>query len=261
MPFLDNITPVILTYNEAPNIGRVLDKLTWAGEVVVVDSGSDDGTLEILSRYPNVRRVHRPFDQHARQWNFAVMETGITRAWVLALDADYVLTDALIREIDALQPPEDIAGYETRFRYCVQGAPLRGTLYPPVTALFRRDGAQYEQDGHTQRVRLRGRIGKLQGYIDHDDRKPLSRWLWAQERYAGLEAEVLLNTRWSHLRLQDRLRRAMVVTPWLVPLYCLTVGRGLLDGWPGVYYALQRGVAETVLTLKLIEARLSRGRR
>lgn len=45
----------------------------------------------------------------------------------------------------------------------------------------------------------------------------------------------------------------MVVTPWLVPIYCLTVGKGFKDGWHGLYYAVQRGMAEAVLSLKLME--------
>ena len=85
---LADITPVILTYNEAANIGRSLERLTWAGQVVIVDSGSTDETLAIAGRFPNVRTVHRPFDSHARQWRFAVEETGISSDWLLRLDAD-----------------------------------------------------------------------------------------------------------------------------------------------------------------------------
>ena len=58
---LADITPVILTCNEAANIGRSLERLTWATRIVVVDSGSTDGTLDIVTRFPNVRAVHRPF--------------------------------------------------------------------------------------------------------------------------------------------------------------------------------------------------------
>ena len=258
--FLDRVTPIVLTYNEAPNIARVLDTLSWAGEVVVVDSGSDDGTLDLLRGYGNVRCLHRPFDTHADQWNFALHETGIGTEWVLALDADYVATDALVSELAALAPETGVGGYRARFRYCVAGIPLRGSVYPPVTVLYRREAARYVQDGHTQRVQVAGAVHSLRHPMLHDDRKPLSRWLWAQDRYASLEAAVLLATPWRALRTQDRLRRLLVITPWLVPLYCLTVGRGALDGWPGLHYALQRGVAEAVLALKLIETRIARGK-
>lgn len=253
--FLARITPVLLTFNEAPNIGRVLDKLTWASEVLVVDSGSDDETLEILRRYINVRCVYRRFDSHAAQWNFAISEAGVLTDWVLALDADYVLTDQLLSEIAVLDPDVGYVGFRTRFRYCVAGKPLRGALYPAVTTLFVRLKGRYAQVGHTQRITLDGIVTSLNGFIDHDDRKPLARWLWAQDRYSALEAEWLLDKPLSELRIQDRLRRMLLITPWLVPLYCLTVKRGAFDGWAGLYYALQRGVAEAVLALKLIEHR------
>ena len=93
---LQNITPLILTYNEAPNIGRTLEQLRWARDIVVVDSFSNDETLEIVSRFPQVRIYQREFDSHEKQWNFGLKETGISLEWVLALDADYVLTEEFL---------------------------------------------------------------------------------------------------------------------------------------------------------------------
>ena len=110
---LADITPVILTYNEAANIGRSLERLAWAREVVVVDSGSTDETLAIAARFSNVRTVHRPFDTHAEQWRFATGETGVATDWVLRLDADYLMDQALHDEIAALAPVADLAAYES----------------------------------------------------------------------------------------------------------------------------------------------------
>ena len=62
---LDVITPVILTYNEAPNIGRTLSKLSWAKRMVVIDSGSTDATLEIVRATPRTEVIYRPFDNFA----------------------------------------------------------------------------------------------------------------------------------------------------------------------------------------------------
>jgi len=253
---LDRITPLILTWNEEANIARTLEKLRWAREVVVVDSGSTDGTRSICEAFSNVRMVVRPFDNHATQWNFGLKETGIASDWVLALDADYVLTDASIDEMQSLLPAKSIAGYRMRFRYCVYGRLLSGTLYPPVTGLYRREAAHYVQDGHTQRVAVNGEVGELGAFVLHDDRKPLGRWLGAQDRYAQLECDLLATRSWGELRWQDRMRKLMIVTPWLVPIYCLTVGRGYRDGWHGLFYAVQRGVAEAVLSLKLMEKKL-----
>jgi hypothetical protein len=183
-------------------------------------------------------------------------EAGIASEWVLALDADYVLTDELVEELRLLTPSDDTLACRMRFRYCINGRPLSGSLYPPVAALYRRRCAHYVQDGHTQRLLVDGKVGELQAFALHDDRKSLGRWLTAQDRYARLECDLLLGKAWADLRWQDRLRRLMFVTPWLVPIYCLTVGKGFMDGWHGLFYAVQRGVAEAILSLKLMEARL-----
>src|SRR6266700_2999353 len=101
---LDQITPLILTYNEAFNIGRTLDGLRWASDIVVVDSFSDDETLEIIANFPQARVFQRKFDTFAGQCNFGLKETGISTEWVLNLDADYVLTADVIEELSSLKP-------------------------------------------------------------------------------------------------------------------------------------------------------------
>src|ERR1051325_9934761 len=100
----DQITPLILTYNEAPNIARSLAALSWAKDIVVVDSFSDDDTVAIAKSVPYVRVFQRAFDNHRNQWEFGLKETGITTPWVLALDADYVVSEELVAELDQLQP-------------------------------------------------------------------------------------------------------------------------------------------------------------
>src|SRR5215216_552975 len=101
---LDQITPLVLTYNEAPNIARALGALSWARDIVVVDSFSDDDTVAIAKSFPRVRVFQRAFDSHRNQWDFGLKETGISTPWVLALDADYVVSDELIDELKKLQP-------------------------------------------------------------------------------------------------------------------------------------------------------------
>ena len=256
--FLAQVTPVVLTFNEAPNVGRVLDQLTAFYEVLVLDSGSDDGTQDIVARYPNTRTVTRRFDSHSAQWNFAIHECGITTQWVLALDADYVLPDDFLDELSRLSPTEDVAGYQVSFTYCVFGKALSATLYPPVVALLRHRSAHYVQDGHTQRAKVEGAVGALRARVFHDDRKSLVRWLSSQSKYADEEVELLLVRPARSLRLQDRIRRMIVVAPWLVPLHFLVVRGGIRDGWPGIYYAMQRSVAESILALRLLERRYIR---
>jgi glycosyltransferase involved in cell wall biosynthesis len=253
---LDAITAVVLTYNEAPNIGRTLENLRSLARVVVVDSFSTDGTAELVRRFPNADLYQRPFDSHAEQWNFAIAQTGIKTPWILALDADYQVTAAAREEIARLDPPTDVAGYASRFVYCVFGKPLRGTAYPSVTALYRRGLGHYVQDGHTQRVVVDGRIESLAAPLLHDDRKPLSRWLASQDRYMVLEAQKLRASPWRDLRPADALRRMIVASPIVMLLYCLLVKGNILDGRAGMYYAMQRMLAECLLSARMLESEL-----
>lgn len=246
---LNCITPVILTFNEAPNIERTLNHLTWAKKIVVIDSHSTDETLDILKYYPQVQVFQRQFDTHANQWNYGLQQ--VQTEWILSLDADYNLTDALVQEISTLsQSAAD--SYSARFQYCVFGQPLRGAILPPRTVLFRKNKATYVDDGHTQLLQVDGSTEMLLGYIRHDDRKPLSRWLWAQDRYALLEAQKLRATPLDQLGWNDRIRRHKVIAPLLVLLYCLILRRGILDGRAGWYYAFQRMLAETLLSIHLL---------
>jgi glycosyltransferase involved in cell wall biosynthesis len=248
---LDQITPLILTYNEAPNIARTLTSVSWAKDIVVVDSFSDDDTLEIATSFPRVRVFQRKFDSHRNQWEFGLKETQIATAWVLALDADYVLSDELIEELKNLNPDNQTCGYRANFIYCINGKKLHSGIYPPVTVLYRRDAATYVQDGHTQRVALGGDIQDLSSPIFHDDRKSLKIWFNAQARYSELEAQKLRAASRAELNFPDRLRRWRFVMPPAMFVYCLFVRGGILDGRAGFYYALQRAMAELMLSQRL----------
>ncbi|EKV00169.1 glycosyl transferase [Leptolyngbya sp. PCC 7375] len=248
---LNQITPVILTYNEEPNIERTLKKLDWAERIIVVDSFSTDATLDILTKYPKVDVFKRKFDSHSPQWNYGLDQ--VETDWILSLDSDYVLPDELIAEIAELNPEDSVDGYFARFKYCVFGKPLRGTILPPRQILSRKDRSSYINDGHTQLLQVKGESGYLKNYIHHDDRKALSRWLWAQDRYMLIEVDKLRHTPNSELSLGDRIRKWKVLAPFIILLYCLILRGGILDGWYGYYYAFQRMFAEILLSLRLIE--------
>ncbi len=253
--FTERVTPLVLTYNEAANLGRTLGQLTSFPNVLVLDSFSDDETVAIARSYPNVTLVQRAFDSFADQCNFGLSQ--IETPWVLSLDADYVLTDEVIAEVRALQPDEATAGFRVSFRYCVFGRPLRSTIYPARTVLYRRERAHYRNEGHGHRVQVEGVIVSLQNRIRHDDRKPLGRWLESQDRYMQIEARTLLQTAPAELNFADRLRKRVVVAPPAVFLYLLFVRGLILDGWPGWFYVFQRTLAETLLSLRLIIQRNS----
>ena len=250
---LEQITPLILTYNEAPNIGRTLERLRWAGDVVILDSFSDDETLEIVSQFPNVRVFQRPFDDFASQWSFGLTQTGMLTEWVLGIDADFIITDESIDELKSLHPAATTDGYKAPLTYCIHGTQLRSGLLPPLTVLYRRSVVSFAADGHAYRVLLKGEVGMLKSPILHDDRKALRRWVEAQQKYTELEGRKLLASDPHQLSFSDRLRRLRIVAPTAVLVYCLIVRGGVLDGWPGFYYAFQRMFAEVLLSLYLLE--------
>ena len=225
---LDDITPLVITYNEAPNIARTLDRLVWARRIVVIDSGSTDETMEIVRSYPQAEVIHRPFDDFASQCNFGI--TQVATAWVLSLDADYELSDALVTELRNLHPVASIAGYRARFIYRIYGRPLRGTLYPPRTVLYRKHRALYRNEGHGHRVVITGEIAPLSAVIFHDDRKPLARWIASQQRYARQEAEHLLASDPKALGRTDRIRLAGLAGAGR-GLHLHTHLQGLPAGW------------------------------
>ncbi len=249
------ISALILTYNEDPNIERTLESLHWVNEIVVVDSGSTDRTLEILARYSAVKVIHRHFDDHAAQCNFGILHCS--NPWILSLDADYILSKELITELQLWKPEHGIQAWYTSFQYVVCGRTLHGTLYPPRAVLFRSGECSYVRDGHAHRLIVSGPTRSFRYRILHDDRKPLERWTADQMRYARREAAKLLYESVGSLRIQDRIRGWIVVAPLLTFFYTYFAKGLWRDGSAGLYYCFQRVFAELLLSLCLLECRLS----
>jgi glycosyltransferase involved in cell wall biosynthesis len=252
----EQVGVLILTHDEGPNIERTLSKLEWAKRILIIDSGSTDETLDVGRGHPQVEVIHRAFDNFANQCNFGLSRIGTH--WVLSLDADYELSDALIDELRALTPDPDVGGYQARFVYRIYGRSLRGTLYSPRIVLYRKEKAAYQNEGHAHRVIVEGRVLPLTGPIYHDDRKSLARWFISQQRYAQLEAKHLLSAERAELSRIDRMRLLAGPAPFAAFFYTLIIKRCLLDGWAGWFYALQRMLAENMLALEIAEQKLQR---
>ena len=85
------LTAMVITYNEEENIARTLESIRWVDQILVIDSGSTDKTLEIISRYPQARIVTRTFTTFAEQCNFGLGH--VDTEWVLSIDADYIFPE------------------------------------------------------------------------------------------------------------------------------------------------------------------------
>jgi len=250
---LDHVTPVLLTHNEVQNIARTLSRLAWARDIVVVDSGSTDGTLAVLASLPNVRVFKRNFDSHGNQWRYAVEETQIATDWILRLDADYQVSDALVAEIAGLDPNAPVSAYRISFDYAIFSRKLLSSLYPANTVLLRQGSFSIRDKGHTEAWAVNGPVATLSGAIIHDDWKASGQWLVGQARYMQRELDYLHVDKGGFVRW---LRLRPPLMPIAVFLYCL-FGRCLLfNGRAGIFYALQRMVAEAALSLMVLEEKL-----
>ncbi|MFM7606397.1 MAG: glycosyltransferase family 2 protein, partial [Prosthecobacter sp.] len=187
-------------------------------------------------------------------WNQGV--DACSTHWVLSLDADYVLCSGFEDELVGLKKDTTQDAFYASFRYLVFGKPLRSCLYPPRAVLFRRDRCRYVPDGHTQMLRVSGSSADLKTKIDHDDRKPLSRWFSSQDKYALLEVQKLAST--TQPSLQDKVRGTMLLGPIAVFIHTLLVHRTILDGPHGWFYAFQRTLAEIMLSLRLLEKKIGK---
>jgi glycosyltransferase involved in cell wall biosynthesis len=238
-----NITPVILTYNEEPNIGPTLASLAWASRVVVVDSGSADRTPEIARSFANVEWHVREFDSHGAQWSYAVQETSIDTRYILALDADMRPGPGFQDELARFTEQTGQAAI-VPFEYRVHGRPLLGSIYPPQVRVFTKEDIRIEQRGHTQVFRSTAPLYRFRSKLIHEDHKPFSRWLANQLQYASLEAERIRNA--PTTSFIDRLRRSGV-SPAIWGGYAYLRAGGPFKGPASRAYAQERMVFEALL--------------
>ena len=230
------MTPVsatVITFNEADRIGACLASLAFCDEIVVVDSGSTDGTRGIAEAH-GARVLLRPFDGFRRQKQFAVEQA--THDWVLCLDADEWLDAELAASIAAARASgfEGAAGY--RFARCSEyfGRYLRhGNAYPDrQLRLFdrRRGGWRGYREIH-ERASVDGPVRLLAGNLLHRPFRSFDHQLAKGRQYAGMLAEE------SRARGRRASLAKLVVAPWWRFWRGFLLRGGFRDGWAGLVYA------------------------
>jgi glycosyltransferase involved in cell wall biosynthesis len=256
------VSVVVMTRDEAPNIGPCLAALAGFTDIVVVDSASRDGTAEI-ARGSGARVVEFHWDgRYPKKKEWCRRHLDLAHRWMLYVDADEIVAPALAAEIAALmQAGPDRAGYVVESRYVFAGRALRFGLRNAKLALIDRARARFpgcddleapggwEVEGHYQPV-LDGPAGRLRAAMLHDDRKPLSAWLARHERYASWEAHLRATGAKPALeahepalrRLLKRLARTVPAQPLAAFVHCYVLRLGFLDGAAGFHFAVSRAV-------------------
>ena len=184
------VTVVVLTLNEEANISRCLLSAAWASQVVVVDSGSSDHTVEI-ARALGAEVIFQEWLGFSEQREFALRAPSIKNEWIYFVDADEWICPQLATEIAGqLRSPEH-AAYIHRLRLVFQGKWIRHCGWYKgswVVRLVDRRLTRYDGSQVGERARVDGPVGRLRYDIVDEDRKGFESWLHKHVRYARLEA-------------------------------------------------------------------------
>lgn len=164
---MNNLSVIIITKNEAINIRACLESVAWAGEIIVVDSGSTDGTLEIAREFTSHVYVHEDWPGFGAQKNRALGYAS--REWVLSVDADERVTPDLRAEIETVLLGAKADGYEIPRLSNFCGRFIRHSGWHPdyVLRLFTREKGRFSDSLVHESVQLQGTKARLRQPLLH----------------------------------------------------------------------------------------------
>lgn len=189
------LTAIVLTYNEQQNLPGCLGSLqTLSAKISVVDSGSSDATLEISQTYGATIVLH-PFENHSKQWNWALHNLANESEWILGIDADQRISPELKHSIEEFvrSNPKENGAYVVRRQMFLGRWIHHGGYYPKyLLKLFRKEFVRAdEEDLVDHHFRVEGPIAILKGDLIEDNLKErdLAFWMQKHVRYAMLQAQ------------------------------------------------------------------------
>lgn len=244
------LSAVLITCDAAAQLPACLDSLSFCDEILVVDSGSSDGTVE-LARRRGARVIETHWRGFGPQKQFAVEQAA--HDWVLCIDADERVTPELAQSIRAVLPAPTCTAYRFARRNRFMGRYLRyGEGYPDWSLrLFDRRHARWSEDPVHERVIAEGPVGTLAGDLLHDSAESLERYLEKQNRYSTLMAEVAL------ARGEQGSVAKLLLSPLVRFVKFYFLRRGFLDGVPGLVHILIGCYASFAKHAKMLAARHS----
>ncbi|HEV2275393.1 MAG TPA: glycosyltransferase family 2 protein [Acidobacteriaceae bacterium] len=235
------LSVAIITRNEESNLERTLGAISWADEIVIVDSGSSDRTQEIARRF-HARFFEEEWKGFARQKNSALDKC--TSDWVLSLDADEAPSDQLAKEVwEVLHDEAALDGYSIPRRNLFLGRWIRfGGFYPdPKLRLFRRGSAEFERRPVHEKVHFVGKAGLLKGDLVHYAYPTLGSYIEHMDRYSTLGASLAADAGIRSLGPVSFLVN-VVLNPIATFIYNYILRLGFLDGREGLLLHMYHSV-------------------
>jgi glycosyltransferase involved in cell wall biosynthesis len=199
-----SLSVVVLTKNEAIHLERCLNSIVdLADEIVIVDCGSNDATIEIAQRF-NTKFIHNPWINYSNQFKFGVSKVSASCKWIMRLDADEYLTERLRASVrDFLSnPPERIHGCYFPRRMAFMGRQINyGGIFPAyMLRLFRLGQGEIEDRWMDEHIKVRGDTVSLKGELIDDNLNSLTWWTEKHNKYASREAVDLLNLEFAFMK-------------------------------------------------------------
>lgn len=225
------ISVFIITYNEEKIIGQCLEKLHWANEIVVVDSGSSDETVMICEKF-GARVIFNRFEDFSKQKQFALDQTQ--NDWVLSLDADEVLSDELINEIQSLDFCKGYSGYLIPRTHVFLSKIFKfgSENKKPILRLFDKTKGGFTADKVHEEIKIQGKTGCLNNEILHYTVFDISIAIQKQVKYSLLSGELL-----SEKGKKGSLFMVMIKFPFeFFRVYFLQ--RNFLNGYEGFVWSM-----------------------
>jgi glycosyltransferase involved in cell wall biosynthesis len=268
-----SVSILILTFNEELNLERCLNSLKWCNDIVVLDSHSTDKTIQIAEKFQS-RVVSRKFDGYASQRNFGLNEIEYKHPWILMVDADEVIDDALATEIQkACSSSEDETSlYRVKRKDFLMGKWLRRSSgYPTWFGRLIRKGRVWVEREINEEYHTDGKVGYLQGHLLHYPfSKGFHAWLDKHNRYSSMEAQGIVLQKAEPLTFggfyskDPAMRRKALKSllyrlparPLLVFVALYVLRLGCLDGRAGLTFCLLRTFYEYMIDCKVKEMRL-----
>ncbi len=243
---MQSLSVVVITYNEERKLRRCLDPVSWADDIVVVDSFSADATVEIAGQYTG-RVFQRAWSGFADQRNFGMAQAR--GDWILFLDADEYVTGGLEERLrKLLRDGGDYDAYKIhRLEHFLRFPIRHGTLNPSYQPRLLRKGKGYWTGGAHAHIEVDGHdeLGLIHEDLYHDSHNTLSDFISRINRYTSVDAEERIEAgqRVGRLRL--------VFSPIGMAWKCYIVKGAYRDGFPGFLYSLCMGIYSFLRLVKV----------